>query len=87
MDLRAVVRSQIHRRPLCAKAWRILRAGFPSARRFVVQKFLAILCRANSTHVTEGLRKMLLAFETTGHGNIQYRPSAERNIIFARSSL
>ena len=39
---------------------------------FVVQKFLAILCRANSTHATEGLRKMLLAFEATGHGYIQY---------------
>ena len=39
---------------------------------FVAQKFLAILCRAGPTHVTEGLRKMLLAFEATGDGYIQY---------------
>ena len=39
---------------------------------FVVQKVLAILCRAKSTYVTEGLREMLLAFEATGHGYIHY---------------
>src|SRR5580704_18496909 len=46
--------------------------AFPSVRRFVVKKFPAILCRGNSTHVTEDLRKMLLAFEAAGHGYIQY---------------
>jgi hypothetical protein len=48
--------------------------AFPSVRHFVIQKFLAILCRANSIHVTEDLRKMLLAFEATGHGYIHYSP-------------
>jgi len=46
--------------------------AFPSVRHFVVQKFLAILCRASSAHVTEDLRKMLLAFEATGHGYIHH---------------
>ena len=46
----------------------------PSARHFVVQKFLAIRCRANPTHTTEGLRKMRLAFEATGYGYIDYSP-------------
>ena len=49
-----------------------MRAGFTSARRLVAQKFPAILCRANSTHATEDLRKMLLAFEAAGHGYINY---------------
>jgi hypothetical protein len=43
---------------------------FTGVGHFIVQKLLAILCRANSTHATEGLRKMLLAFEATGHGYI-----------------
>src|SRR5882762_895623 len=44
-------------------------AGYPSGRLFVdsveqaLAVALAILCRANSTHVTEDLCKMLLAFE------------------------
>jgi hypothetical protein len=49
-----------------------LRADFPSARRFVAQKFLAIFCWARSALVTEDLRKMLLGFEATGHGYIHY---------------
>ena len=55
-------------------------AGYPSGRLFLdsveqaLAVALAILCRANSTHVTEDLRKMLLAFEATGHGYIHYSP-------------
>ena len=50
---------------------------FPSSRgfrHFGVQTFLTILCRADSTPPTEGLRKMLLAFEATGYGYIDYSP-------------
>jgi len=38
----------------------------------VTQKFLAVFCRASSALVTEDLRKMLLGFETRGHGYIHY---------------
>ena len=36
------------------------------------QKFLAIFCRADSTHVAEHSRKVLLRFEAAGHGDIQH---------------
>jgi hypothetical protein len=39
---------------------------------FLVQKFLTIFSGADSTHLTEHARKVLLGFETTCHGNIQY---------------
>jgi hypothetical protein len=38
----------------------------------VAQNFLAIFCRTGSTPVTEDLRKMLLGFEATGRGYIDY---------------
>jgi hypothetical protein len=57
---------------MSAEVVRLRIYAFPSVRHFVVQKFLAILCRADSTDVTEDLRKMLLAFETTGYGYIHY---------------
>src|SRR5579862_3559904 len=54
------------------QVWCISGAGFRRASRFVAQKVLAILCRANSTDITKDLRKVLLGLEATGHGHIQY---------------
>ena len=38
----------------------------------MAQKFLAIFCRADSTHLAERSREVLLRFEATGHGYVQY---------------
>ena len=56
--------------------------AFAGVRRFVAQKLLAILCRASSTHVTEGLCKVLLALEATGHGYIYYSPIGGAQHLF-----
>ena len=57
-------------------------ARFPRVRRFAARKFLAILCRAGPAHVPEGLRKMLLALEATGHSYIHYSPIGGAQHLF-----
>ena len=47
-------------------------AEFRSVGQCPAQKILAILCRANSTNITKDLRKVLLGFETTRDGYVQY---------------
>src|SRR3954453_13835505 len=57
-----------HRSQLC----RIFGINSRTAPRFGVAKILAILSRTNSTDITKDLRKVLLSFETTGYGHVQY---------------
>ena len=63
---------RLWRRSSGSKGRRIIRAGLQCASRSVVQKFLAIFCRAGSAHTTEHPRKVLLRFESASHGHIQH---------------
>jgi hypothetical protein len=52
------------------------------------QQILAILCRANSTNFTKDLREVLLRFEATGDGHIQYsRIGSPRHRLSTINSL
>jgi len=46
--------------------------GIRSTIDFRKPEILAILGRADSTDITEDLRKVLLGLEAAGHGNVQY---------------
>jgi len=59
----------------------------PSASHSMTEKLLLIFCRADSTHLAEHTRKVLLRFEATSHCDIKTRASAARNISLARSTL
>jgi hypothetical protein len=51
---------------------RIFGINFRTATHFGVDKILAVLTRTNSTDITKDLRKVLLSFEATGYGHVQY---------------
>ena len=58
-------------RKRCPKGRRSMGADLQNASRSVVQKFLAIFCRADSAHPAEHPGKVLLRFEAAAHRDIQ----------------
>lgn len=63
----------------------ILWMGGRRGNHFGAQNILAILRRTDSTDITKDLREVLLSFEATGHGHVQY--SRIRSTQHRRSAL